>query len=52
MKFFEGWVSLFKSKKVDKDLQNWARIEYKHDAEFAYNYMITNGTAPVGGVKL
>ncbi len=46
MKFFEGWVSLFKTRSIDKDLQNWAKIEYKQDSEFAYNYMISNGTAP------
>ena len=46
MKFFEGWVSLFKRSKVNTELQNWARIEYKSDSDFAYNYMIAHGIAP------
>lgn len=52
MKFFEGWIGLFRNKRVDRDLQNWARIEYKHDAEFAYNHMLTHGVAPTVGVKV
>ncbi len=46
MKFFEGWLSLFKRGKTNTELQNWARIEYKSDSDFAYNYMIAHGTAP------
>lgn len=52
MKFFEGWVGLFRNKKVDRDLQNWARIEYKKDSEFAYHHMVTFGTAPdIGAIR-
>lgn len=51
MKFFDGWNSLFKNSRVDRDLQNWARIEYKHDAEFAYHHMLRYGVAPSIGVK-
>jgi hypothetical protein len=49
MKFFEGWVSLFKRGGNNTEIQNWARIEYKTDSDFAYNYMITYGTAPNPG---
>lgn len=49
MTFFEGWLGLFKNGKVNKDLQNWARIEYKCDSDFAYNYMISHGRAPTDG---
>jgi hypothetical protein len=34
----------------DRDLATWARIEYKNDAEFAYNHMKETGTAPKVGV--
>lgn len=52
MKFFEGWISIFNNKTMNRELQNWARIEYKSDAEFAYHHMITYGRAPTIGVKL
>lgn len=51
MTFFDGWVGLFNSKKTNKDILNWARIEYKKDSEFAYNYMIAHGRAPTIGAK-
>lgn len=51
MKFFEGWVEIFNNKKIDRDLQNWARIEYKNDAEFAYDHMLKYGIAPSLGAK-
>lgn len=50
MKFFEGWIGLFKNNKVDRDLLNWARIEYKHDSDFAYHHMVKHGRAPDVGV--
>lgn len=53
MKFFEGWISLFRKDTLhDSDLKTWARIEYKHDAEFAYNHMKEFGLAPTIGVKI
>lgn len=29
-----------------EDIRRWAEIEYKHDADFAYNQMIHNKTLP------
>lgn len=28
------------------ELHKWARIEYKHDAEWAYNYLLEHKTTP------
>lgn len=50
-KLFEGWLRGLKSAPSDKDLETWARIEYKKDALFAYNYMREHGIAPTIGVK-
>jgi len=30
----------------DRDLRQWASMEYKHDAEYAYNYVIQYKLAP------
>jgi hypothetical protein len=32
--------------KNDNELHKWARIEYKHDAEWAYNYLLEYKTTP------
>lgn len=48
LKFFQ---SLFTSGPNDRDLRSWARIEFKSDAEYAYNHMKEYGMAPVIGVK-
>ena len=50
MKLFDGLVAPRRDQSVDRDLLTWARTEYKKDAEFAYNYMITHGAAPAFGV--
>lgn len=51
LKLFDGLVSK-KRIKANNDLQTWARIEYKHDSEYAYNYMLEFGVAPTIGAKL
>lgn len=50
LKLFDGLVASNKLRMNDHDLRTWARIEYKKDAEFAYNYMLENGIAPSFGV--
>jgi hypothetical protein len=49
LKLFNDWISLLSNKHVDKDLSTWARIEYKKDSMYAYNYMLEHGTAPRAG---
>jgi hypothetical protein len=40
-------ATLFGSKKArDADIRRWAEIEYKKDADFAYNYMTQHGFMP------
>lgn len=51
MKFFEGWIKLFNDRKVNKDLETWARIEYNRDAAYAYNHLITYGVPPHAGAR-
>jgi hypothetical protein len=49
IKLFNRWVRGL-GQSVDKDLENWARIEYKKDSTFAYNHMKEFGVAPnLGG---
>ncbi len=37
-------ATLFKQRKIkDADIRKWAETEYKKDADFAYNQMITHG---------
>ena len=50
-KLFEGWLRGLKPMPSDVDLQTWARIEYKKDSVYAYNYMLEHGVAPSVGVK-
>ena len=50
LKLFEGMVSTRRTRINNHDLRTWARIEFKNDAEYAYNYMLENGTAPSLGV--
>lgn len=48
-KFFESFVKTFigvKSSPSDADLMAWARTEYKHDAQWAFNYMKRSGGVP------
>ena len=52
LKLFNGWLRNINSKPRDKDLQTWARIEYKKDSEYAYNYMVENGVPPSLGVRV
>lgn len=35
----------FKSKKTE-EIRRWAEIEFKNEAEYAFRYMMKNGTAP------
>jgi hypothetical protein len=51
IKLFDALVGSRKTRMKDHDLRTWARIEYKNDAEFAYNYMVENGTSPSLGIK-
>lgn len=51
LKLFDGLVSPRRSRMTDHELRTWARIEYKNDAEYAYNYMVETGRAPMLGVK-
>jgi hypothetical protein len=51
IKLFKRWVCGI-TQSVDKDLENWARIEYKKDSAFAYYHMKEFGTAPnLGSIK-
>lgn len=50
-KLFEGWLRGLKPMPSDSDLEAWARIEYKKDSVFAYNYMREHGVAPSIGAK-
>jgi len=49
LRFFQ---SLFSTGTPDRDLRAWARIEFKADAEYAYNHIKEYGHAPAIGVKL
>ena len=51
LKLFDGLVSPRRNTPKERDLQTWARIEFKNDADFAYNYMLENGTAPIVGAN-
>jgi len=51
IKLFKRWVRGI-TQSVDKDLENWAHIEYKKDSAFAYYHMKEFGTAPnLGSIK-
>lgn len=53
MNFFNGLRDLMTSKTAhDSDLKNWANIEYKKDAVYAFNYIKEHGQTPVIGVKV
>jgi hypothetical protein len=41
---------LFKSPMEDTALRQWARVEYKHDAAWAYHEIVRTGSAPTMGV--
>jgi hypothetical protein len=49
LRLFIDWVHLLSTRPADKDLSTWARIEYKKDSMYAYNYMLEHGTAPRAG---
>lgn len=52
MNFFNGIVTVLKENKLDNsELREWARIEYKDDANFAYDYYLQTGKLPTVGVK-
>ncbi len=52
LKLFEGWTKNMARASRDKDLENWARIEYKKDSEYAYNYIREYGVSPSVGVTI
>lgn len=52
IKLFEGWLRGLARRPADKDLEAWARIEYKKDSSFAYYHMKEFGVAPNVGVNL
>lgn len=53
LKLFDALTSSRKSNFKDRDLRAWANIEYKNDADFAFNYIKEHGFAPsVGGVTI
>lgn len=40
-------ATIFRTKKAkESDIRRWAEIEYKKDADFAYNYMVSYGSMP------
>lgn len=45
LKLFDSLLSL-RSHHKDSELRNWASIEYKKDADFAYHHIKTYGSAP------
>jgi hypothetical protein len=49
LKLFDGWVRSLAPRPADKDLETWARIEYKKDSTFAYHHMKEFGVAPSMG---
>lgn len=51
LKLFEALTGNTRTKLRDRDIQAWARIEYKNDAEYAYSYMVEHGIAPNLGIK-
>lgn len=52
IKLFDGWLrGLALRPAADKDLETWARIEYKKDSTFAYHYMREHGVAPGAGAR-
>ena len=51
LKLFEGWTKNMARASRDKDLETWARIEYKKDSEYAYNYIREHGIGPSVGVQ-
>lgn len=50
IKLFDSWLRGLALSPADKDLETWARIEYKKDSTFAYHYMREHGVAPSAGV--
>ena len=46
IKLFDSLVSSKRNKIEDQDLHTWARIEFRKDPEFAYNYIKEYGVAP------
>jgi hypothetical protein len=52
LKLFDGLTKTIKHNMSDRDLATWARIEYKHDADYAYFHMKEHGVAPSLGVSL
>lgn len=49
IKLFDGWVRSLARRPLNRDIENWARIEYKKDSVFAYHYMLEHGIAPSTG---
>ena len=42
--FFSGLAGIFGKRRCDyrRDLESYAKTEYKHDWRFAYDYMVAN----------
>lgn len=49
---FDALIGTKKTGMRDKDLQTWARVEYKADADYAYYYIKENGIAPNAGASI
>jgi hypothetical protein len=45
LKLFDSLLSI-KNHSNDSELRNWANIEYKKDADFAYHHIKEHGVAP------
>lgn len=39
-------ANILAAQRDKSELHKWARIEYKHDAEWAYNYLLEYKTSP------
>lgn len=52
LNFFNGLVSVLRpdTNKDDSGLRAWAKLEYKGDADYAYNYYKATGKVPSVGV--
>lgn len=53
LKLFDGFLRLRKrSNAADAAIMAWAKLEFKHDADYAFFHMKEYGVAPIlGAVK-
>lgn len=49
-RFFKSFLAIARTVQ-DADLQAWAKIEFKRDADYAFHYMKEHGCAPVEATK-